>query len=225
MLNSLNKAYAASNLWGLLAFGFAYPSAEQFALISAGTFHRDILDYANECLSTKDITVTEFVDGLDLADGNLASMEADYIASFQTNAPKPSASLFESHYNRNPGKPAILLELKAFFEKFGLDVARGSGDLEDSLTAQLEMMHFLSARQTHNRSVGKEDRPYVLAQHDFLSRHLAVWIPAFREDVEKKSQSSFYCALARITEQFVAHEICRLRNVLHPTPSADIAQA
>jgi putative dimethyl sulfoxide reductase chaperone len=214
MLDSTELIVARSKLWGLLAFGFGYPDTSQFALITNGTLYRDALECIEACLPAEDIDVELLTAGLQSMDDEFTDFEAEYLSSFHTNTPKPSASLFESHYLRGRDKASILLELKTFFDIFGLSVAKGGGDLEDSLTGELEFMHFLSAREAQAQIDSKNDKPYDLAQRDFLKRHLALWIPVFRKDVEEKSRSGFYHALARITDVFVAHEVDRFSGIL-----------
>ena len=70
-------------------------------------------------------------------------------------------------------------------------------ELEDSLTSELEMMHYLSSKEIQTKLEGKNDKPYSLAQRDFLNRHLAIWIPPFRRDIEEKSTLDFFRSLAR----------------------------
>ncbi len=211
MNNSAEDVMVRSNLYGLLAFGFSYPDLDQYAQIVDGAFRKDVMCCIEHCMPGKRGAV--IADGLRVAGSSLADFEADYLNSFQTNMPTPSASLYESEYVKHANKAHIMLELRAFYENFGLAVAETSHELEDTLTGELEFMHFLAAKEAQSLIEEHNVEPYVLAQHDFLSRHLAVWIPEFRRDVAKKSIIDFYRTLAEITELLVGYEAERLSHV------------
>ncbi len=212
-------AIARSNLYGLLAFGFGHANAEQYAQIVEGTFQHDIISCITRCMSTDKVNVKIMADGLSVVGRSLEDFEAEYLNSFHTNLPVPSASLYESSYVKNSAKATILLELRAFYEHFGLAVAENTRELEDNLTGELEFMHFLSAKEAQCIDERLNVVPYVLAQHDFVSRHLAVWIPEFRRDVAKKSMMNFYRSLAQITDQFVRYDMERLSHVRSDDPA------
>lgn len=220
MRETAEQIFSRSNLYGLLAFGFGYPEADQYAQIVGGDFHQDVADCLKRCVPAEGIDFDALAKGLrDVGDG-LGDLEAEYLNSFHTNMPRQSASLYESHYVPNADKAVILLELKAFYTNFGLTVNKDSGELEDNLTGELEFMHFLAAKEAQSMADGLNEEPYVLAQHDFLSRHLAVWIPAFQKDVAAKSMSGFYRTLAMITEILVGQDAERLSHVRMDTPHA-----
>ena len=210
-MSTLND-FSRSNFWGLLAFGFSYPDNNQFLMIRNGDFRNDIKECLVDCLDEEHEGIEALTKGLDYQEGTLGDFEAEYLSTLHMNTPNPSASLFESHYLQGRDKPSILLELKAFLKNFDLQMAEGSVELEDSLTSELEMMHYLSAKETQAKLEGENDQPYSLAQRDFLKRHLAIWIPHFRKDIEEKSTLDYFRSLARITESFVEYETARLRK-------------
>lgn len=207
---------ARSNLYGLLAFGFGHPEADQHAQIVEGRFQQDVVHCISRCMPMAEIDVGAIADDLRAVSSELGDFEAEYLNSFQTNLPTPSVSLYEGGYTRNSAKATILLELKAFYKNFGLTVSENSHELEDNLTGELEFMHFLAAKEAQALIEGLNVEPYVLAQYDFLSRHLAVWIPKFRKDVATKSVIDFYRTLAEITDLFIGYDAERLSHV-HPS--------
>jgi len=206
-------AIARSNLYGLLALGFGHTNAEQYAQIVAGTFQHDVMCCITQCMLANEVDADIMADGLSLVGSSLEDFEAEYLNSFHTNLPAPSASLYESNYTRNIAKASILLELRAFYENFGLAIADNYHELEDNLTGELEFMHFLAAKEAQCMDEELNVEPYVLAQHDFVSRHLAVWIPEFHKDVAKKSMTDFYRTLAQITDLLVSRDAERLSHV------------
>jgi DMSO reductase family type II enzyme chaperone len=198
--------FARAELWGFLAFGFSYPEEKQFALIADGTFRTDVANALRAAMAMSDDTVQELTGNLANVGDSFAQFEADYLRSFHTNTPMDSASLYESHYVRDKDKPLIMLELKAFFENFGLAVKKQDGNLEDSLTGVLEMMHFLAKREVQSLVDSANADPYRRAQADLLNKHMAQWMSAFRADVDKKLSPGFFRDLVTIADCFTSYE-------------------
>lgn len=98
---------------------------------------------------------------------------------------------------------ALILELKGFYRNFGLTMDARGNELEDTLTAELEFMHFLTAKQAQAELEGLPPNAYQRAQRDFLERHLVVWLPLVREEVKAKVATQFFVALTELAEQFV----------------------
>lgn len=213
------EAMARSNLYGLLAMGFRYPHPESVTAISDGTLARSFRDnlaivqpdLAEEAAAAIDATVDEGAE--------LAAFEAEYLLHFQTNAPMPSVSLYEGSYAQGAQKPRILLELRGFYTNFGLEIGSADRDLEDCLTAELEFMQFLAAKQAQAHEEGHPPAPYVLAQRDFLVRHLAAWLPRFEEQVTTKVQSVFYRSLAHLARRVVERDVDVVQRLAAATPS------
>lgn len=201
------EAMARSNLYGLLAMGFRYPQPESVAAIGDGTLARSFRD--NLAIALPDL-VEETAAAIDAAtdeSAELAAFEADYLRHFQTNAPTPSVSLYEGSYAQGAQKPRILLELRGFYTNFGLEIGSTDRDLEDCLTAELEFMQFLAAKQAQAHEEGHPPAPYILAQRDFLVRHLAAWLPRFEQQVATKAQSTFYRSLALLARRVVERDV------------------
>ena len=134
-------------------------------------------------------------------------LETAYISAFETNMPEPSVSLYEGSHHLQGNKSGLLLELKSFYRAFGLTIADSENDLEDALTAELEFMQFLTAKQAQAEEGTLDRSPYVRAQRDFLQRHLAAWLPALDAEAESKLKHPFYRALTTLTNDFVAFDV------------------
>ena len=93
--------------------------------------------------------------------------------------------------------------------------AKGN-ELEDTLTAELEFMQFLAAKQAQAEMDGLSANAYQRAQRDFLERHLATWVPLVRAEINAKVTTQFFVALADLTERFVAADLERVRRELVP---------
>ncbi len=213
-------ALARSNVYGLLAMSFRYPMPDSFELIKDGTLVQDLLN--NLAVSTPE-AAEEFeahLLGLPGMEVDLSTLENEYLQAFQTNAPSPSVSLYEGSYAQGAQKAQILLEIRGFYEHFGLEVDSAERELEDSLAAELEFMQFLAAKQSQAYDEGHAPDPYVLAQRDFLSRHLAAWLPRFEARVASKVDSAFYKTLAAVARGHVERDLKAMQQLAPATPAA-----
>jgi DMSO reductase family type II enzyme chaperone len=139
-------------------------------------------------------------------------LETAYISAFETNMPEPSVSLYEGSHHLQGNKSGLLLELKSFYRAFGLTIADSENDLEDALTAELEFMQFLTAKQAQAEEGALDKSPYLRAQRDFLQRHLAAWLPVLEAEAESKLKHPFYRALTVLTNSFVAVDVQALER-------------
>jgi DMSO reductase family type II enzyme chaperone len=199
-------ATARNRVYALLATGFSYPDEAVFERLSDGAYADEIIHALDIC--APDLTEffqAEVLPGLS-ADVSHKDMETAYISSFETNMPVPSVSLYEGSHHLQGNKPELLLELKSFYRAFGLTMAESENDLEDSLTAELEFMQFLTAKQAQAEDGTLEKSPYLRAQRDFLERHLAAWLPPLQAEGASKLTSPFYGALIALADQFVARD-------------------
>ena len=99
-----------------------------------------------------------------------------------------------------------MLEVSEFYNCFGLRMSQEEGKREfpDHICAELEFMHFLTFKEAH--ATGESSSEYLLAQKDFLGRHLIQWIPKFCSDLQDLQSLPFYTLLAQITSKFVGCE-------------------
>lgn len=215
------KAAARSNIYGLLAVGFRYPDAEAFELIRTGSFVQALLDELAVSAPDAVEDVSVHTNALSEAGTDLAAFENEYLRAFQTDAPTPSIPLYEGSYLPGAQKARILLELRGFYKNFGLDMNKSERDLEDSLTAELEFMQFLAAKQSQACEGGISPEPYILAQRDFLERHLAAWLPQFEAQVTTKVSFVFYRSLASIARVCVERDLDLLRGLAPSNPTGE----
>lgn len=213
-INQIEKAVARSRIYALLAMGFRYPEEGAFSQFADGTYADMIAGAVGVCAAGLLGNFEENLAPRLLVAASCQELESDYLSAFETNRPKPSVSLYEGSYHHKGGKPALLLELKGFYRNFGLVIAEAENDLEDALTAELEFMQFLTAKQAQAEEGLLDKAPYLRAQRDFLERHLAMWLPALRTAVDAKLEQHFYRALTDLASSFVAHDIEEVRREL-----------
>lgn len=206
------KALARSYVYAALALGFGLPDKESYVRVSAEAYGEGL---ANALATCAPDLVEFFEKGVapDLAvTCPYQEFESAYLSAFETNMPDPSVSLYEGTYLPSGGRPLLLLELKGFFNTFGLEMGREANDFEDTLTAELEFMQFQAAKQAQAEEGLIDIAPYLKAQRDFLERHLAVWLPKLCAEIEKSVKVPFYKALARLMARFVQRDMEEIRG-------------
>lgn len=206
------RAMARSRMYLLMADGFSYPSRELYSAVASGAYAASIAAMLGASMLTVSAADAASVETSLRTSTSFESFQASYLAAFETNMPTPSASLYEGSYVSKTDRAALLLEIKAFYRNFGLGMANEVNDLEDTLTAELEFMQFLAAKEAQAGESGESAAGYIRAQRDFLQRHLARWMPAFADAVNTKVDEPFFVSLSQLTNGFVAADLCELQR-------------
>ena len=98
--------------------------------------------------------------------------------------------------------------VKAFIESAGLEYQPDYHDLPDHVSAELEFMQRVTAREA--RAADESDGDTVAdcrrIGDEFVRGHLAKWIPAFCKAVTGRTELPFYREMARLTEGFIRSE-------------------
>ncbi len=214
-ISRIENAKARNRVYALLATGFRYPDEEICSQLADGTYADAIANALAVCATDMAGGFQEILAGLQAATSR-QELETAYISAFETNMPEPSVALYEGSHHLQGNKPELLLELKSFYRAFGLTMAESENDLEDSLTAELEFMQFLTAKQAQAEDGSLDKLPYLRAQKDFLERHLAAWLPPLQAEAESKLKNPFYKALIALANHFVALDAKAVeRDVAH----------
>lgn len=206
------RALARSSMYALLAEGFRIPDEDSHTRYADATYSLDILDALHDCAPELAGRFKAVIAPNLIVTSTLLDLEAAYLSAFETDIPAPSVSLYEGTYHQQNERPALLLELKGFYGTFGLEMSTSTNDVEDTLTAELEFMQFLAAKQAQAEQESLSPTSYLKAQRDFLDRHLAAWLPALRAESAAKVGHPFYVALAELAAEFVAQDlegVCR----------------
>lgn len=199
-----------AGMYGMMALGFTYPDANLHEYWNNGGFVKDLGDSVDKAVpNLLENYQTAIAPNLKLT-VNYEDFEAQYLNAFETDLPKRSVSLYEGSYVRSGGKADLLLELKDFYSNFGLEVSEELHELEDRITAELEFMQFLTLKQCQS---GIDKKPYILAQRDFLERHLAPWMPLLQKEVRRRDVSTYYIALTDLLADYIEMELSQLNQV------------
>jgi DMSO reductase family type II enzyme chaperone len=208
-LGSADLSIARSRMYFLLAAGFSFPTESVHAQLTDGTYAEDVSTVLAVC--APELREAADIESL-RTESSFEDFEAAYLSAFETNMPEPSVSLYEGSYVQKNNRPALLLEIKGFYHNFGLEMDASVNDLEDTLTAEFEFMQFLAAKEAAAEENGTDSSPYQRAQHDFMARHLAAWLPAFNNAVANQVRNGVFVSLAKLAADFVARDFNALKG-------------
>ncbi len=201
---------ARSALYRLLALGFSYPEPELHQFWRDGSFVRELGNAIDRAVP-EGLAVFQAEIAPELRmEMDYTEFEALYLSAFEMDLPKRSVSMYEGSYVLRGGKSELLLELKGFYDNFGLAVSEELHELEDKLTAELEFMQFLVMKQAQE---GIDHTPYIMAQRDFLERHLVPWMPHLQNEVRKRKIAPFYIALVDLTAGVVSVDLEQIKQI------------
>lgn len=206
-------AKARSDAYAMLAIGFGYPGEDLFQGMSDGLFASALSAFIQREHPELGEDLAALAPQLIAKAQSREEQEAEYLRVFETDLPKPPLSLYETSYSAGTSRAQLLLELNAFYRHFGLSIDSTFRELEDSLTAELEFMQFLAAKEWKASNGELRAEPYQLAQRDFLDRHLARWLPKMAE-AASNCPSGFYRALATVASRFVAADLDHVTNLV-----------
>lgn len=207
IVEGIDRSLSRSRVYALLAIGLGFPDHESHAGFLDGQLITELQQALEICAPDLAGEFREQIAPRLRLTCSFEDFEALFLSSFETNMPEPSAALYEGVHVHKNDRPALILELKGFYRNFGLQMDAKGNELEDTLTAELEFMQFLAAKQAQAEMEGLSANAYQRAQRDFLERHLAVWVPLVRAEINTKVTTQFFVALAELADRFVvAHQ-------------------
>lgn len=185
-------AGARSRAYHLLAAAISFPDESLAPALTSGEW----LEEFRDVLESLPFGFAVPAEDLALLAGAPApdALAHDYIRLFEVGTGRPFCPLYEGAHRG--GRMKIMEELVRFYEHFGLKPA--TGDQPDHLCAELQFMHYLAFKQAAAPSAD-----LLLAQRDFVYRHLAKWLPRLVDRLaEAREPSPYYSALTSVTAGF-----------------------
>jgi DMSO reductase family type II enzyme chaperone len=200
-----------SQIYHLLALGFKYPTREMFVLYQDGNFMAELFELFSSLPHLSGIALQAAGAGdqahPDLEGVDYRDFEVKYVGAFDVGFPEPPCPPYEGFYNSGVSKTEVMLDVSAFYRHFGLVMSQEEGkrELSDYLCAELEFLHFLTFKEAQARDENEQEllKGYILAQKDFLERHMITWLPKFCDKVQAEEGLPFYPRLALVTQTFI----------------------
>jgi DMSO reductase family type II enzyme chaperone len=137
--------------------------------------------------------------------------EEEYQSAFDIGG----ASLYEGFHRASEGREGILEDVMRFYSFFDLHLSETERDYPDHLVTELEFLSFLAMKEAEAKAQGEDARPFQLAQRDFISRHLGIWLPAFARKLDAVGcESPIYPSLASALQELIEARSRRLEGEL-----------
>ncbi len=182
------------SVYGVFKEGFSYPTAESYGFLEStplGVFEGSDFAFLKELPPLSDLQVL-------------------YTSYFDVSYGGRGCHLRESEYLKNRQATAgLLLECKGFYKNFGLYLQ--PNELPDSLDIELEFMYYLTyllVRESESKERDWEKvRSVLVAQRDFLSRHLIGFVEKLKLCLQSHSELKFYFNMAASADSFLKSDI------------------
>ena len=195
-----------SQLYGLLARAFRFPSEEEFLRVKDGQF----ADAAQESVAGLPYNG---LNGGELGRGMAASYEefqSAYIGLFEVGGETgPPCSLYEGEFGG--GRMKVMEEVLRFYHYFGLRLSEAKRDRPDHLAAEFEFMHLLTFKETEGLLEGADRSAYRQAEREFLRFHLTDFVASVAAKIGGRA-APFYSDLAQLAHSFCAKELAYLSS-------------
>ena len=97
---------------------------------------------------------------------------------------------------------------KRFIESTGARYRPDYHGLPDHISVELEFMQqvVLAEAEAWDSQDPEQARKCVSIEKEFIDFHLAGWVPVFCEKVCQRAELSFYCEMAKMTQEFLRME-------------------
>lgn len=220
-----------SVVYSLLSQSFKYPTAELFARYQHGGLLSELWDKLSllphlQSLVAEQASHKDKVQH-DLEKVKIGDFQAGYTGTFDVGAPEPPCPPYEGVYLKGVERSGHIIRLSEFYKHFGLQLnpEEGKRELPDNLCVELQFLHFLAFKeaQARDEQEGELLHGYLLAQRDFLERHLVGWLPAFQARLEASCPTPFYVWLGKLLTQIASLELDYLNGSLEDDVAGELA--
>lgn len=189
-----DAAAARSEMYGLLADAFEFPSRE---------FHQQVLDGAfrervESAMRELPYALRDDVDTLSFAEaGEYVDFQGEYMRLFDVGAVRPPCPLYGGEWGGT--RKRSMEEAVRFYRFFGMKMDQSAHELPDHITVELEFLQVMAFTEGMTRARGADPASLLRAQCDFIDRHPGRWWPMLLRKLPAESPPPFYAALAALT--------------------------
>ncbi|TAK55888.1 MAG: hypothetical protein EPO22_14100 [Dehalococcoidia bacterium] len=190
-----DAAAARSEMYGLLADAFEFPSREFHQQVGDGAF-RVRVESAVRQLPYElavEIDMSAFADG-----GEYVDFQGEYMRIFDIGAVRPPCPLYGGEWGGGTRKRSME-EAVRFYRFFGMKMDQSAHELPDHITVELEFLQVMAFTEGMARARGADPASLLRAQRDFIDRHPGRWWPMLERKLPAESPSPFYAALCALT--------------------------
>lgn len=223
-----STAQARSAAYRLIGLGFTYPDNEWAEMILASSHWAswpDLLGQvdggaAGQVLDVRSKAESVLIGWARGEITGLNELQETFVELFgHTVCGNCPPYEFEYGWSEIIQRASELADVAGFYSAFGLELGAQSAERPDHVSAECEFMCVLCAKEAHAAAEEHErDRDTARqAQRSFLRDHLARWLPAFAQRVERMDSDGLYGAVARFASAFVDGECRRFGMTAGPS--------
>lgn len=215
-------ADARSGALRLLALPFRYPVEEVLEAFRSGELVEALRDHAAlvphlAAALERNAAALEAARG-QLAGRSLTEVEVAFTGTFVAGFPEPPCPPYEGLVRTREPRVKVMLEVSDFYRHFGLRMnpEEGKNESPDHLRAELEFLQFLCLKEAQARREGTAEllHGYVLAQRDFLARHLVAWVRPLAERLLSAQSHPWFAACASLLADHLDGELSLVEGYL-----------
>ena len=192
--------------WRLLSLGFTAPDEETLAEIEA--LGEALLERAEGRGDPTARALVELLAALGPGD-SVHELACAYQALFGGEVAVPP---YEGSYEGDPFRHTRqMADVAGFYRAFGAEAHGPAAERVDHAGCELEFLAFLGAKRLALEAEQENGAAATCSEIEdtFLRDHVGRWLPTFCRELELKTTSSFYAALARLGESVISGELAR----------------
>ncbi|HYM14529.1 MAG TPA: molecular chaperone TorD family protein [Dehalococcoidia bacterium] len=205
---------ARSELYGLFADAWEFPSREFHTRVEAGVL-RDEVGALLGALPYR-LDLTDDLAGLSDV-GDYLPFQSAYIRLFDVGTVRPPCPLHDGEWG-GPRKRAMEDVLR-FYRFFGMKMDEAHHELPDHVTIEFEFMKVLAFLEGMARAQGVDAGSFFRAERDFLQRHPARWWPLLRRKLAVQEPPPFYASLTSIVGDVLAADLTHIKATIASAPA------
>jgi len=201
-----------SRLFEALAACLHYPrKALAEALIS-----KELVDSLKKATNSLSPSSTPLLEGLDLIEQYVAEASSKGVEAVQQELAIEYTRLFINAYPMVPCPPyesfyvdggflaqASTRDVARLYAEAGYRLRPWFKDLPDHIAVELEFTAILLGEASFTSSPALRDGELAKLRPCFIKKHLAKWVPAFADCVERNAKLSFYKGVAKLLKGLV----------------------
>lgn len=130
------------------------------------------------------------------------------------NGPKPP---YEGVYKEERPSGGTIIKVKQFYRKMGF-LPDEVNESPDFIALEIDFMKTLCQKEKELWDYEEEVKDILLAEKEFLDKHLGSWINKYCEEAKHYTKTKFYYGILLVTEGFIqedkkylSQQLCKLK--------------
>lgn len=130
--------------------------------------------------------------------------EVEFISLFEVGMGGAPCPLHSGHYTRD--RMTTMEETLRFYRFFNYQPDRSADRFPDHINFELQFVALLAETGERATLAGGDALSPLLAQRDFVSRHLASWLPELSQLIDQRTNIDFFGQAGHLLNDFISHD-------------------